>query len=33
MVKRDMVILVIGAVAGAVVAGVLPFQGVLPKLF
>jgi len=25
--------IVIGAVAGAVVAGVMPFQGVMPSLF
>jgi hypothetical protein len=33
MVKRDMEILVIGVVVGAVAAAVMPFQGVMPKLF
>jgi hypothetical protein len=33
MVKRDMEILVIGVVAGAIAAGVIPFQGVIPKFF
>ena len=31
--EKDMEILMIGAIAGAVAASVLPLQGVLPKLF
>jgi hypothetical protein len=33
VVKKNMEILMIGIMAGAAVAGVLPLQGVLPKLF
>jgi hypothetical protein len=33
VVKKDMEILVIGAIAGAVAAGVWPLQGVWPQLF
>jgi len=33
MVKRDMEILVIGVVVGAVAAGIMPLQGIMPKLF
>jgi len=33
MVKRDMVILVIGVIAGAVAAGICPMQSICPKLF
>jgi hypothetical protein len=33
MVKRDMEILIIGIVAGAIAAGVFPLQGVFPNLF
>jgi hypothetical protein len=31
--EKDMEIIMIGIVAGAISAGVLPLQGVLPKLF
>jgi hypothetical protein len=31
--EKNMEIIVIGIIAGAVAAGVLPLQGVLPKLF
>jgi hypothetical protein len=32
-VKENMDMIVIGAVAGAVLVGVMPFQGVMPSLF
>jgi len=31
--EKDMETIIIGVIAGAVAAGVLPLQGVLPKLF
>jgi hypothetical protein len=31
--KKNMEIIVIGIIAGAVAAGVMPLQGVMPKLF
>jgi hypothetical protein len=30
---KDMEIIVIGVIAGAIAAGVMPLQGVMPKLF
>jgi hypothetical protein len=33
VVKKDMEILVIGVIAGAVVSGVMPLQCIMPKLF
>jgi hypothetical protein len=31
--EKNMEIIVIGIIAGAVAAGVMPLQGVMPKLF
>jgi hypothetical protein len=31
--EKNMEIIVIGSIAGAVAAGVMPLQGVMPKLF
>jgi hypothetical protein len=30
---KDMEIILIGVIAGAVAAGVMPLQGIMPKLF
>jgi hypothetical protein len=31
--EKNMEIIIIGAIAGAVIASVMPLQGVMPKLF
>jgi hypothetical protein len=33
MVRKKMETIIIGAIAGAIVAGVMPLQSVMPKLF